>query len=60
MCFRGGELEGGVWGGAIVAVCVCVRRGEALCMGGVDGVNACQPDRASSVWYGQLGVSTWL
>lgn len=34
MCFRGGELEGGVWGGAIVAVCVCVRRGEALCMGG--------------------------
>lgn len=37
MCFRGGELEGGVWGGAIVAVCVCVcvRRGEALCMGGL-------------------------
>lgn len=61
MCFRGGELEGGVWGGAIVAVCVCVceERGGTV-YGGVDGVNACQPDRASSVWYGQLGVSTWL
>lgn len=62
MCFRGGELEGGVWGRGYSSS-VCVRRGEALRMGGrggVDGVNACQPDRASSVWYGQLGVSTWL
>lgn len=27
---------------------------------GGDGVNACQPDRASSVQQGQLGVSTRL
>lgn len=42
-----------------VCVCVCEERGGTV-YGGVDGVNACQPDRASSVWYGQLGVSTWL
>lgn len=48
MYFRGGELEGGVWGGAIVAVCVCEERGGTV-YGGVDGVNACQPDSILSL-----------
>lgn len=64
-CFGGrvrgvclGGRRGAVRGGFKVAVseCVCgVGRG-----GGGDGVNACQPHRASSVQRGQLGVSTRL
>lgn len=48
---------GGRRGGVIVAVSVCAGGGGG---GGGDGVSACQPDRASSVRQGQLGVSTRL
>lgn len=55
---RLGERWRGRRGGVIVAVSVCMcvcKRG-----GGGDGVSACQPDRASSLRQGQLGVSTRL
>lgn len=48
---------GGRRGGVIVAVSEC---GGGLEGGGGDGVSACQPDRASSVRQGQLGVSARL
>lgn len=52
----GGLIRG--WGYSKQFVCVCVCGGSGG--RGGDGVNACQPDRASSVQQGQLGVSTRL
>lgn len=66
-CFAGiGEEERSVFGGvvrgglivAVMYVCVVVGKGGGK--GGGCGVNACQPDRASSVQQGQLGVSARL